>query len=67
MSKLKKCCEFERVWQEQAPDFPHRYKVTCKLCNGFIKWGAKREAKLKMAESKVDFFDAYRKPRPLQF
>lgn len=67
MSKLKKCCKFERKWEEQPPGFPHRYKVTCNLCKTFIKWGSEREAKMNEAYSRTDFFQGYKKPNPLPF
>ncbi len=32
-------CYASTNWYEQAPDFLHRFKVKCAVCQKFLKWG----------------------------
>ena len=59
-----KCVDAGSIWEEQAPDSAHRFKVVCGYCKRHIKWGANEERLRRMNTNEKLVIVPYHEPPP---
>ncbi len=59
-----KCVGAGSIWEEQAPDTQHRFKVICGYCKRHIKWGTETERLQRMHANEKIAVAPYKEPPP---
>ena len=61
--KFKCRCQSPSViWREQAPDYPHRYRIECERCEKFFQWGSADGFTKLVFNNLTPKFEAYKPP-----
>ena len=52
------------IWREQAPDFQHRFRIMCSVCEKFFQWGSLDEFNRLLSKDTPPKFELYSPPPP---